>query len=148
MEYKKNENGLTLVELLASIVIIAIISLALWNLFFNSMNHNSREVSKNQLQQEANLIINTIQNLHTKYKITNLEIDPTNSSLTISYRDKDSISNQNTIFNNNNIKYEIKTSESFTETQTPQHFEFYLKLTSTKNENIKFEVRTTFSKLE
>lgn len=164
MKYRLNEKGLTLVELLAGIVILAIISLCLWSIFHNSMNHNNREVSKNQLQQEANIIINTIQNLHTKHKITQLVVDENNSSFTIYYSDR----NQNNIiknstFNKRNIKYEfcaftdpdtnkkcVLSNKIFPEsaTEVSQYFGFKLKLSSTNNENINFEVQTIFSKLE
>ena len=162
MKYRLNEKGLTLVELLAGIVILAIISVCLWSIFHNSMNHNNREVSKNQLQQEANIIINTIQNLHTKHKITQLVVDENNSSFTIYYLDRNQNNIiQNTKFNKKNIKYEFCADQDpmnkcvlsykiFPEsvTEVPQYFKFTLKLSSTNNENINFEVETIFNKLE
>ena len=80
MTNKWNEKGITLVELLAALALFGVISVLLWNLFFQALNFNDRAVTQNQLQREANLIVNTIQQLHTKYTITELNT-PTPSSL-------------------------------------------------------------------
>ena len=56
MTKKWNEKGITLVELLAALALFGVISVLLWNLFFQALNFNDRAVTQNQLQQEANLI--------------------------------------------------------------------------------------------
>jgi len=51
---RKNESGVTLVELLAVLVLISIVTAIIWNTVFISMRHNTTETKKLRLQQEAN----------------------------------------------------------------------------------------------
>ncbi|CAM3941357.1 PilW family protein [Mesobacillus thioparans] len=60
----KNQNGLTLVELLAALTILFIISAVIYSIFF-SYNRNYNQISqKNNLAQNANIILATIKNYH------------------------------------------------------------------------------------
>ena len=136
MTKKFNEKGITLVELLAALALFGVISVLLWNLFFQALNFNDRAVTQNQLQQEANLIVNTIQQIHTKYTITS--ITNINDTLTVNYDD-----NKHEDFDKENIKYLL-----VPKTISPnKEFIFDLTLESRANPSIKFNVKTTFSKL-
>lgn len=137
MVKRLNEKGITLVELLAGLALFGIISVLIWNFFFQALNFNEREVTKNQLQQEANLIVNTIQQLHTKSTITSLT--NTNDSLTVNYD-----VNKHKDFDKKNIVYILEPS-----TIVPsKEFKFKLTLESSTNDSVKFKVETTFSKLK
>ncbi|PZX07072.1 prepilin-type N-terminal cleavage/methylation domain-containing protein [Psychrobacillus insolitus] len=136
MTKKFNEKGITLVELLAALALFGVISVLIWNLFFQALNFNDRAVTQNQLQQEANLIVNTIQQIHTKYTITS--ITNINDTLTVNYDD-----NKHEDFDKENIKYLL-----VPKTINPnKEFIFDLTLESRANSSIKFNVKTTFSKL-
>jgi Tfp pilus assembly protein PilE len=70
------ENGLTLVELLASIAILFIISSLLYGVFIG-INKNYHQISnRTEMEQEANIIINTIKNYHQLQNTYQLSYDP------------------------------------------------------------------------
>jgi len=142
-----SERGITLVELLAALALFGVISALIWNLFFQALSFNDRAVTQNQLQQEANLIVNTIQSKHTKDTITKISIS--NNILTITYKE----STQD-VFDKKNIIYEIeiddlKRNDPFVNEANPPVLEFELKviLTSKLDDTVNFETKTTFSKL-
>lgn len=137
MAKRFNEKGITLVELLAALALFGIISVLIWNFFFQALSFNDREVTKNQLQQEANLIINTIQQLHTKSTITS--ITNTNNTLTVNYG-----VDKHEDFDKKNILYILEPSTII----PSKEFKFKLTLKSSTNDAVKFQVETTFSKLK
>lgn len=70
----KNERGLTVIEVLATLTILSIIGVVIWNAFFQGYNYSQTAVSKNSMQQEANLIITSLTRIHqtsTEYTISN-----------------------------------------------------------------------------
>ena len=131
-----DQQGFTLIELLATLVLFAIFGSIIWGFFFHSLKYNGVEISKNQLQQETNLILNSIQETHTSSTITS--IDTTGSTLVI-VSDKGEVP-----FNKENIHYEINEPIALPN----KEFHLVLTLSSTQNSTIKFETETTFSKLE
>lgn len=135
-----NERGITLVELLAALALFGVISVLIWNFFFQALNFNEREVTKNQLQQEANLIVNTIQQLHTKSTINSITSSTSNNTLTIDY----DIDNKKVDFDKKNILYILDTPPIV----PSKEFKFKLTLVSSTNGSVKFPVETTFSKLK
>ncbi|WP_432355788.1 prepilin-type N-terminal cleavage/methylation domain-containing protein [Sporosarcina sp. A2] len=70
-----NEAGMTLVELLAVLVLISLVTGIIWTTMSISMKHNKVETSKLQLQQEANLIITKLQNIHRENDCYLLTVD-------------------------------------------------------------------------
>jgi len=135
----RNQFGITLVEMLAAIVLFGIISILIWSFFFQTINYNDREVTKNQLQQEANLIVNTIQQLHTKNKITRITSSNSNGTLTINFDN-----NKKEFFDHKNILYILDISPIV----PSKEFKFKLTLESSTNRSIKLPIETTFSKLK
>jgi prepilin-type N-terminal cleavage/methylation domain-containing protein len=60
----KNEKGLTMIELLAAITILFIISSVIYGVLIGA-NKNYQQISrKTNLEQEANIIISTVKNYH------------------------------------------------------------------------------------
>ena len=63
---KENESGLTLVELLAVLVLISLVTGIIWTTMSVGIMLNNVETTKLQLQQEANIAITKIQQEHRK----------------------------------------------------------------------------------
>jgi type II secretory pathway pseudopilin PulG len=62
----KSEKGITLIELLAALSILMIISSVIYSVFFG-INKNYKQISeKTNLQQDANIIISSIKNYHLR----------------------------------------------------------------------------------
>ncbi|MEI4769401.1 prepilin-type N-terminal cleavage/methylation domain-containing protein [Psychrobacillus sp. FJAT-51614] len=138
MASKQNQNGLTLVELLAAIVIFSVISLILWRFFFQTIEFSDDAMSKNQLQKEANIILNTIQQMHTQSDLKSIKINNDSTSLTLE-------SNLDTVvFNNPGIIYQ---TSQYTFNENPVSFKFEILLSSSKNPSITYKTNTTFRKL-
>ena len=69
----KNEDGMTLVEVLATLVLIILVSGVLWTTVSIATKFNISETSALRLQQEANYIIAELQQVHRQcysYKLT------------------------------------------------------------------------------
>lgn len=77
MKWLRNSRGVTLVELLAALAIIGFISVIVWRFFFQTIDYNSYAVTEQTLQQEANVILATLQSQHTQYTIDRLYTDTT-----------------------------------------------------------------------
>lgn len=85
----KNENGITLIEILASVVILSLIGSIIWNVFFQGYNFSQEALSKNSMQQEANFIINDLLKIHQTSE--QYEITPSGIGIKVTY---DSIHSQ------------------------------------------------------
>lgn len=56
--------GLTFIELLATITVLSIIGIIIWNVFIQGNKYSQTSISKNMLQQEANLVITNLTKIH------------------------------------------------------------------------------------
>ncbi|QFF99576.1 prepilin-type N-terminal cleavage/methylation domain-containing protein [Psychrobacillus glaciei] len=145
-----NEKGITLVELLAALVLFGIIAVLIWKFFFQAIDFSDRAISKNQLQQEANLIVNTIQQLHTKSTILFItivepDIDKFGSKIEVGYSTKENPTKvKYEYFERGNIRYKINEPIS---SNPGNFFNFDISLKSEKKPSIYFDTKTTFSKL-
>ncbi|OZM57872.1 hypothetical protein CIB95_05815 [Lottiidibacillus patelloidae] len=63
---RNNENGLTLIEVLATIAIFSIILGLITNVVINSFNYHDKSYDNLKLGQEANLIITKLRTIHQK----------------------------------------------------------------------------------
>lgn len=70
---RSNEYGITLVELLAVLVLISLVTGIIWTTLSITIKYNNSETTKLQMQQEANLIITKLQSIHRSescYRLT------------------------------------------------------------------------------
>lgn len=73
---KKNQSGISLIEVLASIVLLVLIGFLAWNIFFQGANYSKNAMTKNQMYQEANLIMIELTKNHQnvpKYVINSID---------------------------------------------------------------------------
>lgn len=85
----KNERGLTLVELLAGLVILSVIMTILGAVLINGMKASNRIITNQQLQQEANYIVEMVRNKYLELdnsKKIEFEIDNDKKILKIDER--------------------------------------------------------------
>ncbi|WP_394187596.1 type II secretion system protein J [Paenisporosarcina quisquiliarum] len=143
----QNEKGVTLIELLAAITIFGIFSTIIWAFFFQSFHANNVELTKNSLQQEANLIINTFQEVHRNSESYLIVIDADFKTLEITPDSEASY-----LFNKSGVLYEISSTNSFESGDRiyPNNFDFpmTLILTSSENNNLQIKIQTVFSKIK
>ncbi|PYF02869.1 PulJ/GspJ family protein [Ureibacillus chungkukjangi] len=92
------QSGFSLVETLVIIVLLSIVSLITWNIFFQGSNYTNKAVSKNQLQQEANIIISKLTKIHLQSDTYKVHID--DCKFTIEATSKGIITDKETFENN------------------------------------------------
>lgn len=143
----QNEKGVTLIELLSALVIFGIFSTIIWAFFFQSFQANNVEMTKNSLQQEANLIINTLQEVHRNSESYLIVIDADFKTLEITPDSEASY-----LFNKSGVLYEISSTNLFESGDRiyPNNFDFpmTLILTSSENNNLQIKIQTVFSKIK
>lgn len=82
-----NERGMTLVEVLATITILSIVGVVIWNIFFQGMNYTKKAVSQNRIQQEANVINMKLTRIHQN--INDYTIESSDCEIKVIYKGKD-----------------------------------------------------------
>ena len=68
----KNQTGITLLETLLTIAILFIVGVLIWSTYHQGIKFSNQAISKNQIQQEANLVITNLTMIHqtsTEYTI-------------------------------------------------------------------------------
>jgi len=150
---RKNESGVTLVELLAVLVLISIVTAIIWNTVFISMRHNTTETKKLRLQQEANYVIAEIQQYHRQCDSYRLTIKGSEVSMKDCVRESSNSLPDLTISNG----FQYKTSDEsagdeplvdeFNDTtidSKDKHssLSFILIIEDTENKNLKVEIPT------
>ncbi|AIY05108.1 hypothetical protein Plano_1143 [Planococcus sp. PAMC 21323] len=143
----KNNKGITLVEILGALAILGIIVVVIMSVFSNGANSSERTTSRQQLQQESNLIIEQIRSIYLKNEKKNsvpteFKIKVKGSKLvyldTNNANEKIISSGYEYTLINGDVNKEIL----FNRTKaTP----FHLKISENNQE---FNVKTTFSKLK
>jgi prepilin-type N-terminal cleavage/methylation domain-containing protein len=129
MRLKNNEQGLSLVEVLATLTILSIVGVLIWQVFFQGYNYSNDAVTKNTLTQEANIIVTNLTRIHQ----SNEEYTIKSSNGIIEFLDSD---------NNQITKY---SSSKFTYSALLNDLEMNSQLVhpSDKTQNLKIEIRVT-----
>lgn len=105
----KNQKGITLVELLAAIVIVGFLTILIWRVFFQTIDYNSYAVTEQTLQQEANVILSTLQSLHTRDTIKQIKVSNSGKQLDIYIVDDSNATEGKLVqsFSRSGITYEL-----------------------------------------
>ncbi|MFZ7945574.1 type II secretion system protein [Neobacillus sp. 19] len=83
----QNQKGITLIELLVTLAILSLIGIIIWNVFFQGMKFSEKSVTKNTMQQEANLLITNLKKIHQTSKL--YEISSSTCKITVSITKQD-----------------------------------------------------------
>lgn len=102
----KDNRGITLVELLATITLLSIIGIIVWSVFIQGIKNTNEGATKTKLTQEMNYVQTTLRKMHqTAYKY---EIIDTSCSIQIKYYNSKESSKYKTLqFDNDQICYKI-----------------------------------------
>lgn len=106
---RMNQRGMTLVELLAAIVIVGVLTILIWRIFFQTIDQNSYVVTEQTLQQEANVILASIQSIHTRDTIQHVKVSNSGKQLDIYVKDPANPTNGKLVqsFTRTGIKYQL-----------------------------------------
>ena len=137
--------GMTLIEVLATILLVSIVVVLIWTGVFISMRYNVAETKKLHLQQEANYIITEVQRIHRSCDSYDLTIS------------RNEISVKNCISASSNSKtdftiaytYQYESSPEYIgkliETKKRLYINFTLTVRDIENKKLFVEVPTTIS---
>lgn len=147
----RNQKGITLVELLAVLAIAGIITVLIASVLTSGTNASQRTGTKQQLQQEANLIVEKIR---AHYLLNEKEDGIPNEFLVEVNEEKGELfikDDTGIVLLSEGFKYNLSsngTSLSTTLNRTKKsHFYLLIQLKNSRSNELKFEVNTSFSKL-
>lgn len=99
---KSNEHGVTIIELLTAITILAIVGAIIWGAYSQGMNFSKNEITKNEMQQEANIIISQLTRIHQTTQSYRIVSSECTISVTYTEKNKPDV-NQTTTFENSKL---------------------------------------------
>ncbi|MFP5114422.1 type II secretion system protein [Bacillaceae bacterium C204] len=103
----RNHRGLTFIELLVSIAIVSFIGIIIVSTLSQSVNYSQKSISKNFIQQEANILNTQLIKIHQKSK--QYVLSNSNCEINVSITNKDD-STQTQLFTNTKLCYSINLS--------------------------------------
>lgn len=124
-----NDKGLTLLEVLASLVLVSLVVALAMTTFNIGVKYNVIETTKTKMQQESNLIVSTLMNVHRTencYKIKNV------STITINVYDDALCTepfNRQIEFSQNQFNYEVTLQAGTPDKINPQETNYSMTLT-------------------
>lgn len=86
---KKNEDGMTLVEVLATLILLSLVTGIIWTTVSIATKFSVSETTELQLQQEANYIISRLQQVHRHCYTYRLTISNDEVKVTECFKDND-----------------------------------------------------------
>ncbi len=144
----KNEKGLTLLEVLVTLVILSFIGVLIWSVFNSGIKFSNKEISKNQMQQEANIILTTLTKIHqtaTSYSI--------NSNASCSVTVNANFSHSSEVYNFENQKLCINithnnASDDFDPIYHNNLVTFYITISEKNNRKNEISIEGVLSRLK
>lgn len=156
MKRIRNEKGITLIEVLATITILSIVSFIIYNVFSSGLRYSSQAKETVLIQQEANYLLTLLKEQHenatTDYTIT-IENNQNNIILNKGHSNEIDVTNSQYLYQicdlDQSDSCDEQNATDHTITITPSQERFYLKmiLTNKNNPDIKYEIQTILSRL-
>ncbi|HZG60707.1 MAG TPA: prepilin-type N-terminal cleavage/methylation domain-containing protein [Anoxybacillus sp.] len=139
----KSQRGLTLIELLAVLALLAIVGTVVTSGLINSMKAYQSSTEHINLRQEANLLIETISNLHKRNEDCVIDYNPTNKTLSINGQPFNTKGYQ-ILFSYNSSDYNKSIQSKNLSIENPVMIKFKL----IDQQEREFEVQTKLQRLE
>lgn len=117
MKHLRNNGGITLIELLATMAIFSIVSILIYGVLINGMNYSEKSKDNVSRQQEMNILVTTITKAHETYAMYDIVVDQSPDANRIQLIGKDvSGTVVNTVeISNENFVYSLVNSQGSTE---------------------------------
>lgn len=150
MKHIKESRGLTLVEVLATLVILSIVSLAVFGLLTNSLNQSAAQTTKANSQQQSNYLLMVWKDYHEKGNEYTIVISNDNTKVEFNS------SSNHTVIENPSFEYYLtvvgqsKVNDSSVVTFTPRTqktLTINITVQNVKDSTKKYDINTTLSRL-
>lgn len=153
-----NQKGVTLVELLAALALVSIITAGAWTALMTGMNHGAAETNKTMLQQDANIIISKISAAHRlndyyylRFVGGNLEISVCNDNIASGVMDCEpynKLTDNSFLYSGSIDGTNFSTWDSTTLIEPKKHHvNFILKVADPVKTERKVEIKTTLTRI-
>ncbi|MEH7276293.1 type II secretion system protein [Neobacillus vireti] len=152
-----NENGITLIEVLATLAIVSFISILLYGVLINGFDYSKKSQEKVSLQQEMNIVVTTITKFHESYGEYDINLDPNPGSSKIHLLGKktDGTIDKSIELSNPNYEYSLYDYKSTPETplslttsvSTAQPLYIKIIIKDKKHPSQTYEVKTIIARL-
>ncbi|MBO1514751.1 PulJ/GspJ family protein [Metabacillus bambusae] len=143
----KHQNGLTLIEVLATLAILSTLLVLIWGVLLNGFNYSKKAQETVLLQQEANLIVTKLTKIHQSYDSYTIMFNQ--NPIKVIFPD-----HKEEIISNPEFRYSFYDTSTGTDQLLNQSIHlsdtlsFKLVISPTDNPELKYEIRTTLSKLD
>ena len=138
-----NERGLTLIELLATLTILSVVSVVIWNVFFQGINYSNKAVSQNTIQQESNYLTMKLTKIHQTSK--GYKLNNSSCKISVEYTTQDGV-----MSNEEFAHPQLCLSTDFSGEVNPNSEDLPLTITINEKENTdnEFVLETVFYRLK
>jgi type II secretory pathway pseudopilin PulG len=147
MKLIKNQVGITLIEVLATLTILSFLMVIVYNVFFNGLNYSSQAKDTVSIQQEANYLLTLLKELHENEDFYTVTVEEDHQTVTIN---EISVNNPQFLYQVCNLNDPSPCNEQNTIViENPAKESFYVRivLTSKNNPDLTYEVKTILSRL-
>ncbi|MEH7384536.1 prepilin-type N-terminal cleavage/methylation domain-containing protein [Bacillus sp. JJ1521] len=156
-KHLRNNGGITLIELLATLAIFSMVSILIYGVLINGMNYSEKSKDNVSRQQEMNILVTTITKAHESYSSYEIVVDQNPDANKIQLIGKDGsgtvvsavdLSNEHYIYSlyNSQESDEVPFSNATTiHTSQPLYIKLIIK--DRKQPSQKSEIKTIISRL-
>lgn len=156
IDMNMNQKGMTLVELVAGLALVAIVATIAWTTLMIGMQHGTAETSKTIMQQEANLMVSSLMAVHRGSEKYSIIFD--DNQLKLDYCDKSGVCGIRNIagkydftgtkINDEPVDISAVGPVVFADLEPEKsHTKIILKITDLKNPKRTLTINTTLSRL-
>jgi prepilin-type N-terminal cleavage/methylation domain-containing protein len=157
IKHLSKEDGITLIELLATLTILSFLIVLTYGILFNGFNYSKKANEQVTLQQEMNLFTTTITKMHESESTYDIVVDanPNASTITLIGKNAAGTIDRTFDFSNSNFQYtlynysgNVDTPFNTTTTIDTTHPLFIkIIICNKKSPTQKYEVKTIISRL-
>lgn len=157
IKHLSKEDGITLVELLATLAIVSFLIVLTYGVFFNGTNYSKKATEQITLQQEINLFTSTITKFHENETSYEIEVDRNPNANFVKLTGKNASGNIDRTFDfdNNDFQYSLYTYSGNVDTPldtskpiiTSEPLYIKVIISNKKSPSQKIVVKTIISKL-
>jgi prepilin-type N-terminal cleavage/methylation domain-containing protein len=148
MQMMRDEQGFTLIEVLATLSILSFVGIIIWNVFFQGYQYSQNASSKNSMIQETNIIITNLSKIHQTSDEYEIKSSNSNCGITITY--KKGISQETLAFDHPQLCFSFVFKNSISGIINPKLTDVPLTVTASdkKNPNNKISIDSTLYRMK
>lgn len=155
MKQWKKQTGLTLIEVLATVAILSIVTVIVYGVFANGLHYSSEAEDTVLIQQEANYILMILKEQHEKSESYTITVSDDYTKVVISNSNHETITIDNPNYLYKIYRYDPSTpdykelfeNQDVKEIHSKDHFPVIIVIESTTNPDLTYTIKTILSRL-